>query len=131
MMFWSVGPFWYMVYGIWYVVYGMKMAFTVYSHMFRVRHARAVYNVVHLFLVLIIFLRYKRTMFRNTSNMENARTTLIKLVDSAVQANRLPGSNSSDSIENPAPSTSNMISASTSSAASSEESFHHKMKRVR
>ena len=38
-MFWSVGPFWYMVYGIWYVVYGiwyvvygMIMAFTVYSH---------------------------------------------------------------------------------------------------
>ena len=41
-----------MVYGIWYVVYGMKMAFTVYSHMFRVRRARAAYNVVHLFLVL-------------------------------------------------------------------------------
>ena len=52
MMFWSVGPFWYMVYGIWYVVYGMKMAFTVYLHMFCVRHAQAVYNVVHLFLVL-------------------------------------------------------------------------------
>ena len=51
MMFWSVGPFWYMVYGIWYVVYGMKMAFTVYSHIFRVLRARAVYNVVHLFLV--------------------------------------------------------------------------------
>ena len=27
----------------------MKMAFTVYSHMFRMRHAQAVYNVVHLF----------------------------------------------------------------------------------
>ena len=47
-MFWSVGPFWYMVYGIWYVVYGMKMAFTVYSRMFCVHHTRAVYNVVHL-----------------------------------------------------------------------------------
>ena len=34
MMFWSVGPFWYMVYGIWYVIYGMKMAFTV--HLFLV-----------------------------------------------------------------------------------------------
>ena len=45
-MFSSVGPFWYMVYGIWYVVYGMKMAFIVYSHMFCVCH------VVHLFLVL-------------------------------------------------------------------------------
>ena len=52
MMFWSVGPFWYMVYGIWYVVYGMKMAFTVYSHMFCVCHAQAVYNIVHLFLVI-------------------------------------------------------------------------------
>ena len=41
-----------MVYGIWYVVYGMKMAFTVYSHMFCVHRAWAVYNVVHLFLVL-------------------------------------------------------------------------------
>merc|ERR1712059_89628 len=53
MMFWSVGPFWYMVYGIWYVVYGMKMAFTVYLHMFRVRRAWAAYNVVHLFLVIL------------------------------------------------------------------------------
>ena len=53
MMFWSVGPFWYMVYGIWYVVYGMKMAFTVYSHMSHVRRAQAVYNVMHLFLVCI------------------------------------------------------------------------------
>ena len=52
MMFWSVGPFWYMVYGIWYVVYGIKMAFTVYSHMFHVHRAQAAYNVVHLFLVL-------------------------------------------------------------------------------
>ena len=51
MTFWSVGPFCYMVYGIWYVVYGMKMAFTVYSHMFRVCHAWVVYNIVHLFLV--------------------------------------------------------------------------------
>ena len=51
MMFWSVGPFWYMVYGIWYVVYGMKMAYTVYSHMFCVCRAGAAYNVVHLFLV--------------------------------------------------------------------------------
>ena len=53
MMFWSVGPFCYMVYGIWYVVYGMKMAFKVYSHMFRVHRARAAYNIVHLFLVYI------------------------------------------------------------------------------
>ena len=53
-MFWSVGPFWYMVYGIWYVVYGMKMAFTMNSHMFRVRRAWAAYNVVHLFLVKVI-----------------------------------------------------------------------------
>ena len=52
MMFWSVGPYWYMVYGIWYVVYGMKMAFAVYLHMFRMRHALAAYNVVHLILVL-------------------------------------------------------------------------------
>ena len=52
MMFWSVGPFWYMVYGIWYVVYSMKMAFTVYSHMFYVHHAWAAYNIVHLFLVI-------------------------------------------------------------------------------
>ena len=51
MIFWSVGPFWYMVYGIWYVVYGMKMAFTVYSHMFHVCHAQAAYNVVHLLIV--------------------------------------------------------------------------------
>merc|ERR1712059_208558 len=43
--------YWYMVYGIWYVVYGMKMAFTVYLHMFRVRRTRAAYNVVHLFLI--------------------------------------------------------------------------------
>ena len=50
-MIWSVGPFWYMVYGMWYVVYGMKMAFKVYSHMFHVHHARAVYNVLHVFLV--------------------------------------------------------------------------------
>ena len=56
MTFWSVGPFWYMVYGIWYVVYGMKMAFTVYSHMFRVRRTQAAYNVVHLFLVKIFFI---------------------------------------------------------------------------
>ena len=35
-----------------YVEYGMKMAFTVYLHMFCVHCARAVYNVVHLFLVL-------------------------------------------------------------------------------
>ena len=56
MMFWSVGPFWYMVYGIWYVVYGMKMAFTVHSHMFRMLHARAVYNLVHLFLVIMYVL---------------------------------------------------------------------------
>ena len=55
MMFWSVGPFWYMVYGIWYVVYGMKMTFTVYSHMFCVHLARAAYNVVHLFLVLLFW----------------------------------------------------------------------------
>ena len=54
MMFWSVGPFWYMVYGIWYVVYRMKIAFTVYSHMFCVLCAQAVYNIVHLFLVLFI-----------------------------------------------------------------------------
>merc|ERR1712059_22781 len=53
MMFWSVGPFWYMVYGIWYVAYGMKMAFIVYLHMFRVRRAWAAYNVVHLFLVYV------------------------------------------------------------------------------
>ena len=33
-----------LVYGIWYVVYGMKMAFTVYSHMFFVCRARAAYN---------------------------------------------------------------------------------------
>ena len=52
MMFWSVGVFYYMVYGIWYVVYGMKMAFTVYLHMIRVRRALAGYNVVPLFLVL-------------------------------------------------------------------------------
>ena len=51
MMFWSVGPFWYMVYGIWYVVYGMKMVFTVYSHMFHMSPTQAVYNIVHLFLV--------------------------------------------------------------------------------
>ena len=51
MMFWSVGPFWYMVYGIWYVVYGMKMAFAVYSYMFCMCHAQATYNIVHLFLV--------------------------------------------------------------------------------
>ena len=53
-MFWLVGPFWYIVYGIWYVVYGMKMAFTVYSHMFHVCHAQAAYNIVHLFLVVLI-----------------------------------------------------------------------------
>ena len=47
-----MGPFWYMVYGIWYVVYSMKMVFTVYSHMFHVHHARASYNVVHIFLVI-------------------------------------------------------------------------------
>ena len=52
-MFWSVGPFWYMVYGIWYVVYNMKMAFTVYLYMFHVHHTWAVYNIVHLFLVYI------------------------------------------------------------------------------
>ena len=52
MMFWSVGPFWYMVYGLWYVVYGMKMAFTVYLHTFCVHRIRAVYNKVHLFLVI-------------------------------------------------------------------------------
>ena len=40
-----------MVYGIWYVVYGMKMAFTVYLHMFHMHHTQAAYNVVHLFLV--------------------------------------------------------------------------------
>ena len=34
------------------VVYGMKMAFTVYLHMFCVHHTRAVYNIVHLFLVV-------------------------------------------------------------------------------
>ena len=55
MMFWSVGPFWYMVYKIWYVVYGMKMVFIVYSHMFYVHRAQAVYNVVHLFLVYLFF----------------------------------------------------------------------------
>ena len=48
-----MGPFWYMVYGIWYVAYGMKMAFTVYLHMFRVLRAQAAYNVVHLFLVVM------------------------------------------------------------------------------
>ena len=53
MIFWSVGPFCYMVYGIWYVVYGMKTAFTVYSHMFCMCRPQAVYNVVHLFLVII------------------------------------------------------------------------------
>ena len=47
-----LGPFCYVVYGIWYVVYGMKMAFTVYSHMFRVYCAQAAYNIVHLFLVV-------------------------------------------------------------------------------
>ena len=56
MTFWSVGPFWYMVYGIWYVAYGMKIAFTVYLHTFRVHRAQAAYNVVHLFLVLFIIL---------------------------------------------------------------------------
>ena len=39
------------VYGIWYVVYSMKMAFTVYLHMFHMCHAQAVYNIVHIFLV--------------------------------------------------------------------------------
>ena len=33
----------------------MKMAFTVYSHMFHMLRAQAVYNVVHLFLVLLKF----------------------------------------------------------------------------
>ena len=33
------------------MVCGMKMAFTVYSHMFHVHCARALYNVVYLFLV--------------------------------------------------------------------------------
>ena len=55
MMFWSVGPFWDMVYGIWCVVYGMKMA--LYSHMFHVCHAQAAYNIVHLFLVLFTQIR--------------------------------------------------------------------------
>ena len=59
MVFCSVGPFWYMVYGIWYVVYGMKMAFTVYPHMFCVCCAWAVYNVVHLFLVAGIWMLLK------------------------------------------------------------------------
>ena len=36
-----------------YVEYGMKMAFTVYLHMICVHRARAVYNVVHLFLVYL------------------------------------------------------------------------------
>ena len=54
MVFWSVGRFWYMVYGIWYVVYGMKMAFTVYLYMFHMCRAWGVYNIVHLFLVIVI-----------------------------------------------------------------------------
>ena len=32
--------------------YGMKMAFSVYSHMFHMFRAWAAYNVVHLFLVV-------------------------------------------------------------------------------
>ena len=36
------------------MVYGMKMAFTVYSLIFHVCHAQAVYNVVHIFLILDI-----------------------------------------------------------------------------
>ena len=52
MMFWSVGPFWYME-------YGMKMAFTVYLHMFCMRRARAVHILGHLFLGLIKYLLQK------------------------------------------------------------------------
>ena len=55
-LFWAVGPFWHMVYGIWYVVYGMKMAFTVYSYMFRMWRTQASYNIVHLFLVYNIII---------------------------------------------------------------------------
>ena len=74
-MFWSVGPFWYMVYGIWYVVYGMKMPFTVYSHMFRMHHPWAAYNIVHLFLVyiyiyIIIYIYiYTQNTVQNTGQM--------------------------------------------------------------
>ena len=40
------------------MVYGMKMAFTVYLHMFHICHARAAYNIVHLFLVLYLLLHF-------------------------------------------------------------------------
>ena len=49
---WDDFCMWYMVYAILYVVYGIKMAFMVYSLIFDVCHMWAVYNVVHIFLVL-------------------------------------------------------------------------------
>ena len=55
-----------MVYGIWYVVYVMKMAFTVYSHMFCMHRAQAVYNIVHLFLV-IMSMQYGNVLTSNLS----------------------------------------------------------------
>ena len=49
---WDHFGIWYMVYGIWYVVYGIKMTLRVYSLIFHMCHAWAVYNVVHLFFVI-------------------------------------------------------------------------------
>ena len=59
--FWSVGPFWYMVYWIWYVIYGIKMAITVYLLMFHMCCSQAVYNIVHLFLVHYVLLSINAT----------------------------------------------------------------------
>ena len=75
-MFWSVGPFWYMVYGIWYVVYVMKMAFTVYSHMIHVCQALAAYNVVHQFLVININLK----VFMECSKLNNIQLSSLEQI---------------------------------------------------
>ena len=70
MMFWSVGPIWYMVYGIWYVVYGMKMAFTVYLHMVHMHSAQAAYNIVHLSIPCMYYYNNRQTKNVFTNNLD-------------------------------------------------------------
>ena len=82
-MFWSVGPFWYMVYGIWYVVYGMKMVFIVYSHMFRMHHAWAAYNIVHLFLVKDDVTSFSFVTFITRTNNELMLTFQVLIEDNS------------------------------------------------
>ena len=82
---------------LWYVVYSRKLAFVVYLIMLCVHHAWAVYNVVHLFLVL-----YKEgnisTIIQDISVIV---TVLQKIIHNIIRTSVYPSVNENAKIWDP------------------------------